>query len=209
MSIDNNLNKTLHTEQPQNKKEVTPVIAEDTDENILNEKVLKNNTEHYQADEKIDIGTEKQKYSKFIDSTKSLINIFNKRNGDGLSSLLYEENLSIMRSTITKIEDLFNQEKINQNDLNEQIDKIGATIDSVGEARRGGREDVDSLTALIIKLKGLGEECDNLTKTILKSDTKEQAENSIKALEKISQSCDTKSKLIIKLREAFANYTRR
>lgn len=175
----------------------------------LDEQIQKNSAKYSQVKEKMDNTTERQKYSKFIDSAKAIVKILSVRNRNNMSQLLDEPNLNIMNSAVKKIEDMFSAQTLDQDDLNEQIDKIGRAINSIGEARRGGKEDIDSLTILITKLKGFGGECGDLIRVILKSNTKEQGENTTKALDRLVKSSDSKSKLVIDMRGAFARYTGR
>lgn len=145
---------------------------------------------------------EKLKYTKFIDSTKSVINILNRRNDDRLSSLIDEPGLGRLRLSLNKIDEIFSKGRFSEDDLVNELNKISSTIDTIGDTKRGGKENIESLTVLITKLKSIGLECGDLIKTNPNS-----SDNTIKALYRLTESCDLKSRSVARIREAFANYT--
>lgn len=85
---------------------------------LLDEQIKKNSADNEIDNKETDIKIEKQKYSNFIDSAKSIVNIFRRRNGEGLSPLLDEANLNRMGSAVKNIEDLFSQKTLDTDSLN-------------------------------------------------------------------------------------------
>ncbi len=188
-----------------------PQVDEEPDSvKSINDQIEKINTNETKAEaEKKEFELEKQHCLKVLDATKNLTNIFNKRNGDRLSPLLDDGSLGRLKSAITNIDDLTSQKKVDIDSFDIELAKIASSINSIGDMPRKLplKEDVQSLGALIFRLKNLKEEGGNLIRFISKFNS-EQTEKTRKNLHNLCDSCDKKWPYIARLRESLDRYSR-
>lgn len=152
--------------------------------------------------ERIEFQLEKQHYSRILDSAKNLISVFNKRNSDRLSPLLDDSNLARIKSAVTNIEELAGQKIFDADNFNIELNRLFTSINSIGDAPKGQavREDVQSLSALIFRLKDLRENSGNLIR-LMSDFNPEETEKSRNVLHGLCASCEKKWLYIARLRD--------
>ena len=136
-----------------------PLSVQENEKKI---KELSKSTKEESAREKSEeiFKLEKKHCLNFIDSVKGLRNVFSKRNSERLNILLEDGDLAGINTAVSNIEDILSKKEFSKDEFDNEIRKITSSLQKIGEApkQRVVREDVNSLTALISKLKAIRED---------------------------------------------------
>ena len=168
------------------------------------EPVLENDQEN-----KDDFKLEKKHCSNLMDSIKGLKSVFSKRNSERLNILLEDGDLARINTAVSNMEDILSRKEFDKDEFNGEIKNIVRSLQKIGEApkQRVMREDVNSLTVLISKLKAIREDGGDIIRHISKFDL-EQTEETRKVLHRLCNISEEKWQYIARLRGAADRYRR-
>lgn len=207
----------LKTQNEQTMKELSEAregIPENENQDELPQSVLENNEKIQKLNEKVDEDSQEKKEEefkierlqagKFAETAQKLVNVFRKRQTKGFNSVLSEGELGRLSSGVAKIKDVISKKEYDQDELDQELIKVGVAISMIGEnlpPQRSVSDEPKNLKALMFNLKNTGEECRSLVLSLSKFPA-EQTEKTRKILHKIVENTDKKRMFLARKTEA-------